>query len=219
MPITTWYRGIRFAKDFITRYLNLIFKANEKGNLLLTDGTKEIKFSSTPLAIKRASWDARVLPAVLIGKASGNLQYVSFTKDHLKTTNVLDDDGEHVAEYLSVGGDFDISISLSVRATTIEERDNLLDITCIYLAHPDAKDYFLGHYLILPEAPRLTGESDIKETAIDHPIFASDFTLRVKSRWQEYTENTYYRLANVIADLEAELGEVENIGRIELIDE
>lgn len=212
MTLRMWYRGIRFAKDFTAQYLNYIYFANEKGALTFTDGRKEIKFSNRPIAMKRASWDFRVLPAVLIGKATGNLKYITFAKDILKSRNTLNDDGQTVDQFIQVGGDFDINISIAVRATTIEERDNLVDITSIYLAHPDAKDYFERHYLTLPEAPKLSGENDIHEPKIDHPIYETNLSLRILSRWQEEQEPSYDRLLNVIAEVSGYY-ELENPGR------
>jgi len=203
MAITVWYRGIRFVKDFIVQYLNYIFLANQKGSLLFTDGTKEIKFSTLPTAIKRASWDPRRMPAVLIGKAGGGMKYISFSKDKLKSDVIPSSTGETATLYYTVGGDFDLNIGLSVRATTIEERDNLVDIVGIYLAHPVAKDYFMRHYLVLPEAPALAGESDVHEPGLDHPIYATDLNLRVMTRWQEYTSTEEATVGNIIADLEA----------------
>ena len=206
MAVTTWYRGIRFVKDYIVKYLNYIFLANSKGALLFTDGTKKIEFSRVPEALKRASWEVRKLPCVLIGKATGGLKYITFSKDLLKTdTDTTTASGSGMVNlYSTVGGDFDLNINLSVRATTIEERDNLVDVVGIYLSHPNTKDYFMNHYLVLPEAPRLVGEADIMEPGIDYPIYATDLNLRVMSRWQEYTAEELYTLGNVIADIVAQ---------------
>lgn len=203
MPLQVFYRGIWFAKDYIIKYLNYIFIANQKGQLLFTDGTREIKFSSTPTAMKRASWTARVLPAILIGKASGGLQYITFSKDILKSDQIQNADGITIDNYTTVGGNFDINIGLSVRATTIEERDNLVDITAIYLAHPDAKTFFEKHYLLLPEAPKLGAENDIHETGIDHPIFETTMSLRIMSRWQEWSKESDERLLNIVSNVES----------------
>jgi hypothetical protein len=218
MPLHMLYRGIWFAKDYITRYLNYVFLANQKGQIVFTDGTREIKFSSTPIAIKRASWTIRELPAVLIGKASGGMKYITFAKDLLKEDNVISDSGEEVEQYTTVGGDFDITIQLAIRATSIEEKDNLVDITGVYLAHPDAKDYFMRHYLVLPDAPTLGAETEIKEPSIDHPIYETTMNLRVMSRWQEWSKENHARLLDIIVDLEAQEPGVAFVGREELID-
>jgi hypothetical protein len=203
MALNTWYRGIRFTKDFLVNYFNYIFYAAEKGSILFTDGTKKIEFSRRPEAIKRASWDYRNLPAVLIGKATGGLKYVTFAKDRLKYVEQLVESDTKVNQYVFYGGDFDFNVSLSVRATTIEERDNLVDIVSIYLAHPDAKDYFMRHYLVLPEAPKLGAESEIHETKIDYPIYAFDMSIRLMTRWQEVRVSQSDSLENIIADVQA----------------
>jgi len=199
MALTTWYRGVRFVKDYTVKYLNLIFLAQQKGSLLLTDGDKKIKFSRTPEAIKRASWDFRMLPAVLIGKATGGLKYVSASKDLLSSAKA----GDSNQTYRD-GGDFDLSISLHVRARSVDERDNLLDITCIYLAHPDAKDYYLRQGLILPEGPKIGAEREVPKTGIDYPIYETDVSLRVISRWQE-ERPMEERLLGILVDIETYL--------------
>ena len=204
MAVTMWYRGIRFTKDFIVKYLNYIFMANSKGSLLFTDGTKKIEFARVPVVTKRGSWDPRSLPTVIVGKATGGLKYITFSKDLLQTTTDVASATGMTNLYSTVGGDFDLNINLSVRSTTMEERDNLVDIVGIYLSHPNTKDYFMNHYLVLPEAPRLVGESDIMEPGIEYPIYATDLSFRVITRWQEYTEDELYTLGKVIVDIEAE---------------
>jgi hypothetical protein len=195
-----WYRGIRFTKNFIGRYLTYIFYAHEKGDILFTDGTKSLEFSSRPQIVKRASWTARELPAILIGKVRGGTKYVSFTKDKLRVQAA--DEGDNVYEYHTVGGNFDLRVELAVRASTVEERDNLVDITAVYLSHPDAKDYFHKHYLLLPDPPTISGERDILEPKIDHPIYETAMELRVLTRWQEFSKTQRYRLLNIITSLE-----------------
>jgi len=207
-----WYRGVKFIKDFMCQYLNYIYIANQKGSLLFTDGTKEIKFSSTPVALKRASWDARVLPAILIGKVSGGLQYITFSKDLLDSAKV-DDTNQTYRD----GGDFDVTLTFAVRATTIEERDNLADITGIYLAHPDAKDYFLRQGLRLPEAPKLGAEIDVSEPTIDHPIYDREMSIRILSRWQE-ERAIEERLLSILVDVTTYTDYDPDTGRVVIIE-
>ena len=212
MSLTTWYRGVRFIKDFMAKYLNYIFIANSKENLIFTDGTKKIQFSRMPEAVKRASWEYRVLPAVLVGKVTGNLQYITFSKDLIHAAG--DDETNQV---YTEGGDFDLTLSLSVRATTIEERDNLVDITAIYLAHPDAKTYFMKQGLRLPEAPKLGVEEEVKEPTIDFPIYGTNMSIRILSRWQE-ERPIEERLLNILLDLESYYTYDPNTGRIIIIE-
>lgn len=224
-----WFRGISFVKDFLIRYLTYIFTANKKGYIKfiagdlfgtesefgITDGTQKMVFSNTPFVMKRASWDARVqMPAILVGSASGNLPYISVPKDLLTTdTEIISGGADTVKYWKSYGGDFDMNYTLSVRATTIEERDKLVDITGIYLAHPDAKDYFMQHYLVLPEGPKISGEKELHEPGIDHPIYVTDLSVKIQSRWQESRSTNTYRLANVISDVSAYV-ELDSSGRV-----
>ena len=224
-----WFRGISFVKNFLVRYLTYIFAANQKGFIKfisgelsgtesafnINDGTQKMTFSNVPHVMKRASWDARTqMPAILVGTSSGSIPYVAVPKDLLTTeTEIIAGGSDTVKFWKSYGGDFDMTYTLSVRATTIEERDRLVDITGIYLAHPDAKDYFMQHYLVLPEGPRISGEKDVKEPSVDYPIYVTDLSIRIMSRWQESRAQDGYRLGNVIVDVDAYAEEIDT-GRI-----
>jgi hypothetical protein len=144
---------------------------------------------------------------VLVGKATGGLEYVSFTNDLLTVSR----SGETEQSYKS-GGNIDIYLQFSVRATTMEERDNLVDITGIYLSHPDAKNFFMRHDLKVPEAPKLNSESEIHETGIDYPIYATDMTMRFVSRWEEYAP-IQYRLSELLVDFDLEAQVTVDTGR------
>ena len=130
---------------------------------------------------------------------------MTFSKDRLTTDYDYASNGESVTVYNSCGGDFDLTYGLSVRASTTEERDNIVDVVGIYLAHPFAKDYFMKQYLVLPEAPKINGEAEVKEPGIDHPIYATEMSIRVETRWQEFTSEEYPTLGDVISDFEAYL--------------
>ena len=131
-----YFRGTSFLKTFVVKFFRSIFYAGEKGSLIFTDGTKEISFSGPVEVQKAGSWDYRNLPAVLIGATRGTF-IPTLNKDLVRDAQYGDD--RQVTEY---GGDIDLSLSIEVVATSIEERDNLLDIVSLYLSHPDAKDYF-----------------------------------------------------------------------------
>ena len=205
MAITSWYRGIRFVKDFMVKYLNYIFIAGERDAIVFTDGSKKIEFSSKPQAMKRASWDYRVLPVVLVGQATGGLEYVTFSNDLLGVSTPNDTDNKYC-----YGGNIDLTLSLDIRATTIEERDNLVDITAIYLAHPGAKEYFMRHDIKLPDAPKLGQEQDIKEPNLDFPIYSTSLTIRTITRWQDIVEFNY-RLEELLVDISAEMDTAEEL--------
>lgn len=192
-----YYRGIRFCKDFVVQYLNYIFFAGEKGLLLFTDGTKKIEFTKRPQIVKMDSWDARQMPAILVGASSGNYIYRSIDKDHIHTAGATD-----AVQERSVGGDISLTLNLSIRATTIDERDNLVDIACIYLAHPDAKTYFERQAISLPAPPTISGESKLMEPSVDYPIYATSISIPLLCIWRD-TTTMEDRLENIIVDIEA----------------
>jgi hypothetical protein len=200
MAITTYYRGVAFIKDFFVKYLNSIFIAANKGALVLTDGTTKIDFSNVPYVIKRASWDYRNLPAVLVGAMSGNYKYLSIAKDFIYEGDYADDDD--ALQYKFYGGDIHLSLAIEVWATTIEERDRLVDITCLYLAHPDAKDYFAKHSIALETPPAIRGERDEMRPNIDYPMYVTSLSMATVSEWRIKTP-VDEPLEEVVTNIEA----------------
>lgn len=193
----SFYRGVNFIKDDFVKYLTFIFAAEEKGQLKFFDGTRDADFSNTPYVIKKQSWDFRNLPAVLVGSANGRFETLSISKDFIDEAQA----GEY-PQYREVGGDIDISISLDVYATTIEERDKLVDITGIYLSHPDCKDWFGRQGIRLKSMPTISEGGPVSQPAIDHPIYMSTLTMEVVGLWRDKSSPDE-RLINIITDIEA----------------
>lgn len=196
MAITVFYRGVDFIKNYVVRYLNSAFLANAKGALIFTDGVTNMEFSKTPMVIKSNSWTSRELPAVLVGTASGGFGYRTFSKDRL-----LDESFDDTGTARIVGGDIDLNIDLSIRATTIPERDRLVDTVCYLMSHPDAKDYFAQHGISLPSAPTIGGEYALgsPDSTDDFPIYATSVGLTLHSGWQS-KETLETRLLDIIVD-------------------
>lgn len=202
MALTTWFRGSWFVKDFLTKYLNYIFYANDKGMLYFFDGTRNYEFSDRPSVVKRGSWTTRPdLPLIIIGEATGNMESVAFTRDLLDVSHIVE--GTSVTERKTYGGDFELDIAIDIWATSGEERDRLTDVICIYLSHPNAKYYFDQHYLKLPDSPSISGDREISEPGIDHPIYAKSVSLHVVSRWEDTTDKDYSTLLEIITDVAA----------------
>ena len=196
----TYYRGVRFLKSFTVKFLRSIFIAAEKGALVFTDGTKEISFSRPVEVQKAGSWDYRNIPAVLIGATRGT--FIPYLNKDL--VNAPDEDAtRQVTEF---GGDIDLSLSIEVLATTIEERDNLLDIVSIYLSHPDAKDYFLQQNLRFKAGVSISEGGVRHQPDIQQPIYYSTVDVDISTSWRA-EEEIGSRLADIIVtiDLEEEL--------------
>lgn len=199
MAITMHYRGVRFVKDYITKFLRSVFLAYEKEAILFTDGTKKIVFSNTPYVTSEDSWVSRPeLPAVLIGSMNATFQERTITK------NLLVSPGEVVAGYNFEGGDIDISASLMCLSRTTHERDNLSDIVSIFLSRPEAKDYFLDQDIKIVSPPAMSGEGKVFEPAVDYPVYTSNLSWELAASWEQWndTEDT---LANIIVDISASL--------------
>ena len=128
MAVTTYYRGVAFIKDYYVRYLMGVFKAAQKEAIVLTNGFKEISFSREPTVVKRVAQDARpAFPYILVGPVRAEYIYRSVSKDFLYDPRTTDTD-----QYRIYGGDVRLNLDLSIWASQQEERDNLVDITCLF---------------------------------------------------------------------------------------
>jgi hypothetical protein len=208
MPITTFHRGVRFIKDYLVAYLNGIFIASQKGIIQFTDGTRQIDFSRLPEAIRSYSWDFRKIPAVLVGGVSGRFQTMSIAKDLIHAGQVGD---AAPLQYYTYGGDISMTVSFTIIANTVDERDNLVDIVCLYLSHPKAKDYLMRHGIAVENPPTIGGESERNEPNIDHPIYLTGLTQPFVSQWRTI-EDLPDRLEEIFVDIEA-YAEVPSSGR------
>lgn len=187
MAVKTFYRGRGFVKDYIIKYLNRIFYRHDAGALTFSDGHKSVEFSSKPVAAYKLSWDFKDLPVVLFGSTSVTYRDVGINPSNLNyyPTDVTDD-----VDTPQYGGDIDMTLEMSVRARTIDEVDNLTDIVCFYLTHPDFRTHMLRHGVGIPEPPRTSGEgivTDIKSRA-DYPVYETRLTMPVTSIWRFYED-------------------------------
>ena len=194
-----YFRGYTFVGDYTVKYFRSLFTAWERGQLDFFDGTKELSLSATPDVVKRASWDFRRLPSILIGEASGSYKTISFTKDVINVPGPTE-----TLQKISIGGDIELTLNIFVRATTKEECSALADIVGIFLSNPTSKDFFMKQYLKLPEPARIGPIRDIPEPGIDHPIYEMPLTILIVGTWRE-EEELAERLIDVIVDITAEL--------------
>jgi hypothetical protein len=202
MAITTYYRGVAFIKDYFVLYFNSVFKAAQKGSIVFTNGFKEIVFSKEPAVVKRVTNDLRpALPFVLVGPVRAEYIYRSVAKDFLK-----DAEPAALEQYRIYGGDIRLTMELDVRASQQEERDNLVDIVCLFLANPDAKDFFLRNNIVVEKPPSVSGEKEIYEPGIDHPIYAASVSVSLIGCWQIKTSMSY-RFEELFLDVEFTLGD------------
>lgn len=199
MAVLTYYRGIAFIKDYFYRYYTGLFRAATKGVIQLTNGFQEIKFSVEPTVVKRVPQDHRpALPYILIGPVRAEYIYRSVSKDFLRDPDVAD-----AEQYRVYGGDIRLTLDLSVWGNSQDERDNVADVVCLFVAHPDAKDFFLRHNIVIEKPPSMSGEKEVYEPGIDHPIHTATVSLPLIGCWQIKTPISY-RFQELWLDIEAE---------------
>lgn len=209
MAITTYFRGVQFVKDYMIKYLKTVFYAAEKEQILFTDGHKRIEFSRLPHVTKRASWDFRDIPAVILERVNTTYITRSIAKDLIDVAaygergNPYNDIAD-MDNIRAVGGDIELVTGWQVWARSIEERDKLADIVSIYLAHPDAKDYLLKQGIVVSSPPRVSGDREIKEPDTDHPIYGTDLSVTVVGPWRAISDADP-TLADLFVDIEVEL--------------
>jgi len=203
MALNTYFRGIRFIKGYLIKYLQAVFYAAEKGQLILTDGTKKIEFSRSVWVGSGLSWEEQNLPAVLIGGGRAEFPPLSISKSLTDITDdeiVVDDSWRHY------GGHIIVNLDLSIRAKTIVERDNLSDITCLYLSHPDAKDFFGQQNIVIHSHPTVGGDANEPLPKIDlPPVYISNLSFGLTGQWDYREEITEARLETIVVDIIAQL--------------
>lgn len=207
MALKTYYRGSRFIKGYLIKYLKAVFYAADKGEILLTDGTKRIEFTGIDnkptygVWVGGAlSWTEQYIPSVLISESRVTFSALSFAKDF---TGAIDDEIEEDDQYRHSGGDIEVSLNLSVRARTIVEKDNLVDTVCLYLAHPDAKDFFGNHNIVIPRPPNASGETVINSPNIDFPLYSASISFDLIGQWDYREQVSSARLRSIVADIVA----------------
>jgi len=197
-----YYRGIEFVKNYIVKYLDSIFYAEEKGQIAFLDGTKKIDFERRPAVQKKSSWDTRPeLPAILIGQSTGSFAYMSVSSDFLEDPETGSTDSAKT--YRTYGGEIRLTTGIEVLASSKPDRNNMADIVGIYLSHPDAKLYFQQHNIVLPEGPSVNGESEEHHPNIDYPYYKTAMSLRTVSVWQD-REESGESLLDIITRITAE---------------
>lgn len=208
-----FYRGIEFVKSYFVLFFNRLFLAAEKGQITFTDGTREIIFSKRPFAIRQFAEVSRGLPCILVGPATTDFKYISINKDVYDGATGETEVTGPVAQQFN-GGEILVSMNFTVMATQMPERDQLTDIMCIFLSHPDTKDFFQQQSLDLPEGPRVSGESEADIPGVDRPIFVSTISMPVLGQWQDRVE-VGPRLREVLAEIDTISADVEVTTRID----
>lgn len=188
----TYYRGIEFIKDYFIKFFNKVFYANEKGDIIFNDGTKIKTFSRKPFVVKKGSWNAREIPAVIVGSVNGKIQVLAVPLDLLDKDSDRDD--------ITYGGDIDVTVNFDIYATSIEERDILTDISSIFLSHPATKMYAEQHYIRLPEAPTIREGGTVNQPGIDYPIYFNTITMRAVGTWRYVQDDTDYDLLYLLVN-------------------
>lgn len=194
-----YFRGVSFIKDLFVRYLRAIFMAATKEQIVFHDGTIEYKFSSSPTIVKKHAWDFRSLPTILIGPVNGKHTSYSVSKEYLNQNAATDAD-----QFSYYGADIDLALDVEVLAGTTEERDKLIDITSIFLAHPGLKDYCGKQSVLVGGPPTIREGGPVYEPKIDFPAFNSFLNLPVVGNWQDRVA-LGERLIDIVTDLTLEL--------------
>jgi hypothetical protein len=207
-----FYKGAGFIKNYIIHWLDSIFLAEQKGEIHFYDGTKKFTPSRRPRVVGSSSWDQREIPAVLIDAASGRFKYMSISKDVVDAP--AEGSTDTTTTYNYYGGDIEVNVGISIIARTKPEREDLLDIVGIYLSHPDAKDWFMQHNIILPEGPSFGGETEIRVPPVDFPLYKTTMSWKLVGMWQD-RQAADEGLIDVIARINP-YTEIEITGRVDL---
>ena len=200
-----YLNGIENIKDYVCKYFEYIFLAEEKGQIKFYDGHKLLKFSKFPKIVKKNQWDFRTLPALLIGTSDAELLCIGLEKDFLGDTVSYTVGTETISpsgrDFYEAGGEISLNMSIDIYAYTQEERDKLTDIVSVYLSGPTAKDYFMRHYIRLPTAVRVNEGGTVFLPPVELPVYYNTIRFQAVGAWRD---REYYgeRLADIIFALE-----------------
>jgi len=200
-----YLNGIENIKDYVCKYFEYIFLAEEKGQIKFYDGHKILKFSRMPKIVKKNQWDFRTLPALIIGSSDSEIQCIGLEKDFLGDTVSYTVGTETIGpsgrDFYESGGDISLTITVDVYSSTVEERDKLVDLVSVYLSGPTAKDYFMRHYIRTPKNVRISEGGPIFLPPVELPVYYSTIRTELFGAWRD---REYYgeRLADIIFALE-----------------
>jgi hypothetical protein len=202
-PVRMFYRGTRFVKKYFRQYLRTLFFSWDKGQVLLTDGTKAISWGTkngknvVPHVIQKGSWTTENMPGILVGDISGGIIERTFTKNLLK-----DESNENGGQYRYHGADMMFTLSFACRGWTVVEADNLADTALVWLSHHDTKDFFQQQAIKTISPPTINGSSEVYEPGVDHPMYEVNMSMDFESQWNVKTSLERRLLDIVVENLE-----------------
>jgi hypothetical protein len=200
-----YLNGIENIKDYLVHYMDYIFLAEEKGQIKFYDGHKLLKFSKRPTVVKKNQWDFRTLPCLLIGASDADLLTIGLEKDFLGDTVSYtvgtETPGPSGRDFYEAGGEISLGMTIDIYAHTLEERDKLTDIVSVYLSGPTAKDYFMRHYIRLPQTVRVSEGGATQVPNIDTPVYYNSIRFQAVGCWRD---REYYgeKLSDIIFNIE-----------------
>jgi len=201
-----YLNGLENVKDYICKFINYILLAEEKGQTHFYDGHKLLKFSDRPLAIKKNKWDFRKLPALIISASDATLECISIEKDFLGNTSTYtiptdEMPGPSGTDFEESGGEFNLSVRIDIYAHLLEECDKLTDLFSTMFSSPVAKDFFLRHYVRLPNNLRVSEGGAVNLPNIDTPVYYNSLNFTAYGAWR-MREDMGPRLTEILYDLE-----------------
>lgn len=192
-----FYRLGRSVKDGVIDYLRGIFGAYSRDELDVVNSMYTVKFSKTPEVMVINAWErpgghiaapgTRVFPVVLIGEVTGSMSFHGFgANDNMGGfVDYIDSPEGNIV----LGGEATYTLTIECVARSGPERDNLADITALYLAHPLFARFLFNKYAFqVAAAPKITGESAIEDVNTDFLMYQTSISLDLAGQWRQVTD-------------------------------
>lgn len=192
-----YFRLSNDVRNIFIQFFQKLFALYSENKITFVDGRNKIDFTVFPKCLDMDTFDFKYFPSLLIGLAPGYFKDVHFNK--FRGLDVTDTEGSKI-----YGGVVELTLTFQVYATTREDRNNLADLTSVYLTKYDTKALFEQQYGIRLTTPSLSGDFAEDDPQTNLKMFYTNISLPVHVDFEDQTEildsqGRKLTLANVIS--------------------
>ena len=148
-----YYRLSQDIKILFLTFFQRLFALQKEGKISFTDGRNRIMFAQAPRCMELDTYDKKYYPCVLVGLSPASFRDVNPSKFRAVVNN---DAGEPQNIYGFISS---LTVNFNVVSLTKEDRNNLVDLVCMYLAKYETKAAFINQYGIRLGMPTFSGDN------------------------------------------------------------
>mgnify|MGYP001609893039 CR=1 FL=1 len=207
-----YYRLSNDIKILLIRFFQTLFTLYSEGKIEFQDGRSKVAFTTSPKCMDLDTYDFRYYPCVLVGLSPGTFKDTHFNK--YRGTETINGVPEKI-----YGGTTAMTLNFQVYATNENDRNNLADLVCTYLAKRDTKETFEQKYGIRFMMPTFTGDNAEDDPVTNVRRFYTNISLLVEADFEDNANIvapsgdiglTLQNVISYIGDADAD-GEIEDL--------